>query len=140
MIIISRFIPVYTGNIAYPAYTEERSPVYPCVYREHYNSKHDPKTDIRFIPVYTGNIELLKLLHPRALGLSLCIQGTSRNIDDDRKNTRFIPVYTGNIEIMYASCDVLAVYPCVYREHIAHAAWTFNFLGLSLCIQGTYQL
>ena len=50
-----RFIPVYTGNTEIITQLSTKTPVYPCVYREHY-----------FI------MNLLKLF----CGLSLCIQGT----------------------------------------------------------------
>ena len=53
--LISRFIPVYTGNIAKFLIDRLNSAVYPCVYREHFN------------------IDIIILVHP---GLSLCIQGT----------------------------------------------------------------
>ena len=52
---ISRFIPVYTGNIRDIPSNETVFSVYPCVYREH-------KSVGRSITVISG--------------LSLCIQGT----------------------------------------------------------------
>ena len=50
---------------------------------------------------------------------------------------RFIPVYTGNTRLSGASYGAFAVYPCVYREHIAIINATAPSIGLSLCIQGT---
>ncbi len=52
---VGRFIPVYTGNTEAIPTIGEKTPVYPCVYREH------PAQ-----PTY----------QQRQYGLSLCIQGT----------------------------------------------------------------
>ena len=49
-------------------------------------------------------------------------------------------MYTGNI---YNQCILVgetSVYPCVYREHSRGDDIQHQGLGLSLCIQGTYQL
>ena len=72
------------------------------------------------------------------LGLSLCIQGTCIQQLSHKHLMRFIPVYTGNINIRHWIINWAAVYPCVYREHIA---WSYGIewnFGLSLCIQGTF--
>ena len=91
-----RFIPVYTGNIKMWMISLNRRPVYPCVYREHFNQI--------FFTI-------------RQFGLSLCIQGTYKAEYSEQRKKRFIPVYTGNISSIYRSQGGKAVYPCVYREH-----------------------
>ena len=96
---------------------ERDNPVYPCVYREHY-----------------FNVGLYFLFR----GLSLCIQGTQDNKADSEESDRFIPVYTGNTDRDYYNSKTLAVYPCVYREHLWGRRDVFRFCGLSLCIQGTH--
>ena len=90
--------------------------VYPCVYREH--NSHE------FIINYNA-------------GLSLCIQGTQLNTRIQIPALRFIPVYTGNTAADRFSMPGMAVYPCVYREHIFDATDAILKGGLSLCIQGT---
>ena len=52
---------------------------------------------------------------------------------------RFIPVYTGNITMNKAFIGALAVYPCVYREHLKRYPFVYRPNGLSLCIQGTLE-
>ena len=157
---VCRFIPVHTGNIAEPSMILSASSVYPCAYREHILSVEQrslidglslciqgtsqPQSYLcpacRFIPVHTGNMgqgdnrfanspvypcayrehELLKLLNVSQL--------------------RFIPVHTGNMYANIANDFVITVYPCAYREH-RRSKYGFNAVfGLSLCIQGTYQL
>ena len=92
----SRFIPVYTGNIAYVGVPGSGKSVYPCVYREH-KSSYD-------LTVYNS-------------GLSLCIQGTFDYLAVKISILRFIPVYTGNISSVESILELKSVYPCVYREH-----------------------
>ena len=70
-------------------------------------------------------------------GLSLCIQGTPRPAHFFQTPERFIPVYTGNTFAAVCVMLNLAVYPCVYREHIAILQDIIDLDGLSLCIQGT---
>ena len=116
MILLFRFIPVYTGNTRNWQSLKIQRAVYPCVYREHKKA-----------------IDWIK----EKFGLSLCIQGTPNNFTHGYNILRFIPVYTGN-----TSCDVsifltIAVYPCVYREHIQGYTCYDSQVGLSLCIQGT---
>ena len=114
-----RFIPVYTGNISAPLKQRHTAAVYPCVYREHH-FKCRPKFS--------------------AGGLSLCVQGTYAIMGLIIPKTRFIPVCTGNIVIISPFCKYLAVYPCVYREHAIFINNFSSSVGLSLCVQGTYQL
>ena len=119
-------------------YREPKPPVYPCVYREH-AAALSRSTD--------------------STGLSLCVQGTYHRYFLKRIGFRFIPVCTGNMPILCLLQRSTAVYPCVYREH---SYWrrdpigstrfipvcTGNMCvcvcvcvcGLSLCVQGTYQL
>ena len=113
-----RFIPVYTGNISSIVGKFMPSPVYPCVYREHNRSY---------------NADLINS------GLSLCIQGTLDDNNGQGLTSRFIPVYTGNIPPVIVEASDIAVYPCVYREHIIYITPSCIFFGLSLCIQGTYE-
>ena len=132
----------------------------PCVYREHMPSKILGWHDVRFIPVYTGNImknlpiECRPTVYPWVYrehlmtlknishqhGLSLCIQGTSRTKLHICNISRFIPVYTGNMLNKCSLKKSKAVYPCVYREHLGKSGQLRKSCGLSLCIQGTYQL
>ena len=91
-----RFIPVYTGNTFVKQKRLGYQPVYPCVYREH------------------NSLEQLLILRR---GLSLCIQGTLPNGYAVRHFSRFIPVYTGNTSDNPSVAAIMAVYPCVYREH-----------------------
>ena len=114
-----RFIPVYTGNIFDRTLAHSWSPVYPCVYREHFWCCD---------------------LHVSFCGLSLCIQGTFFHEIITNYEYRFIPVYTGNIQFLIKPKVQATVYPCVYREHIIYYLVANLNLGLSLCIQGTYQL
>ena len=90
--------------------------VYPCVYREH------QKSAFYFVSF---------------AGLSLCIQGTLVALPPPRMHQRFIPVYTGNTSGNALSLAIIAVYPCVYREHITVNEAKKCGRGLSLCIQGT---
>ena len=90
--------------------------VYPCVYREHY---------------------LLNILLFAPYGLSLCVQGTYSSNWQGLCNTRFIPVCTGNIRFSEIHGLVVAVYPCVYREHPTMEQEMYTLPGLSLCVQGT---
>ena len=92
----NRFIPVYTGNTKLNSATLPRVPVYPCVYREH-------------------NQPTIAAIN--AGGLSLCIQGTLMHCIFIMNKTRFIPVYTGNTIKTPNPDELIAVYPCVYREH-----------------------
>ena len=91
-----RFIPVCTGNTFLGSNQTLKSPVYPCVYREH--------------GAYVG-------AHGLNSGLSLCVQGTHIQSIYHYLIPRFIPVCTGNtgpsLPILFKS----PVYPCVYREH-----------------------
>ena len=73
-------------------------------------------------------------------GLSLCIQGTFEVSTTIKNCIRFIPVYTGNIDNDGARVFIGTVYPCVYREHMIMKYLLLIKDGLSLCIQGTYQL
>ena len=95
------------------------SPVYPCAYREH---------------VIRGLLLFL------ISGLSLCIQGTSMIESHALSFVRFIPVHTGNIVVNGKFDGKTTVYPCAYREHVYSMYMFVNDRGLSLCIQGTYQL
>ena len=52
---------------------------------------------------------------------------------------RFIPVYTGNIYPAIEPLTKKPVYPCVYREHMNSIPQQNPFIGLSLCIQGTFD-
>ena len=113
---VSRFIPVYTGNTNYSSGSGSSSAVYPCVYREHL-------------------LTLARVYFYR--GLSLCIQGTPRESFCFCIRNRFIPVYTGNTYPICIPWYRMAVYPCVYREHIRMVVFGEITHGLSLCIQGT---
>ena len=53
---------------------------------------------------------------------------------------RFIPVYTGNILCIKLPTFIFTVYPCVYREHHLRRINSKTKYGLSLCIQGTYDI
>ena len=114
--IIPRFIPVYTGNTYLADNPHQSWSVYPCVYREHRISRESP------ILIF---------------GLSLCIQGTLCTWASNLHCQRFIPVYTGNTDYYFPAFCVIAVYPCVYREHCTNESWNSSEIGLSLCIQGT---
>ena len=92
----ARFIPVYTGNTALVLASTTRSPVYPCVYREH--------------PHGLVNAQYVT-------GLSLCIQVTLVKVNLNLNFHRFIPVYTGNTYNIFRFSNAPSVYPCVYREH-----------------------
>ena len=116
---VVRFIPVYTGNIISDKVNKLMEAVYPCVYREH-----------RIPGIYGGTIA----------GLSLCVQGTSHNIERVSGHLRFIPVCTGNMCSKQNPKNANTVYPCVYREHEYIFFEIPNNHGLSLCVQGTYQL
>ena len=48
-------------------------------------------------------------------------------------------MYTGNIFEWRVLNVRIAVYPCVYREHLWRLVHIFQTRGLSLCIQGTYH-
>ena len=113
-----RFIPVCTGNMPFSSSCFLMNSVYPCVYREH------PCKLRRAILEF---------------GLSLCVQGTSVPLFGDLVPPRFIPVYTGNIDSVKKFLVSAAVYPCVYREHLICVEVVTRLVGLSLCIQGTYQ-
>ena len=91
-----RFIPVCTGNTFLGSNQTLKSPVYPCVYREH--------------GAYVG-------AHGLNSGLSLCVQGTRGHPYPSFLNHRFIPVCTGNTIINKYNLGLVTVYPCVYREH-----------------------
>ena len=113
---MTRFIPVYTGNIAVNSSVATAASVYPCVYREHV-------ADLRFCKNHHG--------------LSLCIQGTWGVTPPSTSPSRFIPVYTGNMLSHLSVKNILTVYPCVYREHNRSYNADLINSGLSLCIQGT---
>ena len=110
------FIPVYTGNTCCVCISFWFCAVYPCVYREHLFEHQKQRT---------------------ACGLSLCIQGTLYILPVNRQERRFIPVYTGNTNSAIFDGICLAVYPCVYREHLLRNTNKALNFGLSLCIQGT---
>ena len=55
VLVVHRFIPVYTGNTMNMRTRICAKPVYPCVYREHHYPIQYNGGDLRFIPVYTGN-------------------------------------------------------------------------------------
>ena len=114
-----RFIPVHTGNIPVLPQQFWMIPVYPCAYREHMPAQ--------FRVVQTS-------------GLSLCIQGTLNLPQFTKCTKRFIPVHTGNIIIPVVREITHPVYPCAYREHKNTPCKSPTGPGLSLCIQGTYQL
>ena len=114
--VVSRFIPVYTGNTQGFFDDFTKIPVYPCVYREHV---------ITSLPF---TIET---------GLSLCIQGTRTEEFTPILRAGFIPVYTGNTAHRFVFEAHQPVYPCVYREHLCKLTESMRFTGLSLCIQGT---
>ena len=114
-----RFIPVYTGNIPTVIFFNLFSTVYPCVYREHQVSFSE------FRLVY---------------GLSLCVQGTYPFVPQRAVVSRFIPVCTGNMFKICSQTWATPVYPCVYREHEPVPRSARPITGLSLCVQGTYQL
>ena len=114
-----RFIPVHTGNIVVKWSATTLRAVYPCAYREH-------------LLITSVNLILF--------GLSLCIQGTSWVVPQYKLKSRFIPVHTGNMWSFRSWWHYEAVYPCAYREHMHQRAFQNLAFGLSLCIQGTYQL
>ena len=119
LIALLRFIPVHTGNIMKSLFSFLYKSVYPCAYREHHT---------------------LKITHLNVDGLSLCIQGTCARLVMTLCEFRFIPVHTGNIVYLSLLVHVDTVYPCAYREHSELSSRTVGVSGLSLCIQGTYQL
>ena len=73
-------------------------------------------------------------------GLSLCIQGTCALLNLRAPGPRFIPVHTGNITPLWDLKLSDTVYPCAYREHIRDNILIVITFGLSLCIQGTFEL
>ena len=91
----SRFIPVHTGNTRLDASAKIAGTVYPCAYREHNDND---------APLYWRN------------GLSLCIQGTPIRHANHAWWCRFIPVHTGNPFFHTVEFNLIAVYPCAYRE------------------------
>ena len=107
---------MYTGNTLCVRAVLVIMAVYPCVYREHC---------------------MWRLMKALSHGLSLCIQGTLLQIPDNNPKKRFIPVYTGNTLCVRAVLVIMAVYPCVYREHCMWRLMKALSHGLSLCIQGT---
>ena len=109
---------MHTGNIKFTASPPPANTVYPCAYREHWDS----------------NIKSKSLD-----GLSLCIQGTYLYLNILKINHRFIPVHTGNISSGHQILMVMPVYPCAYREHGKCFTGLGNITGLSLCIQGTFE-
>ena len=72
-------------------------------------------------------------------GLSLCIQGTLAQPPARPCLHRFIPVHTGNMIPQTGEHQVPTVYPCAYREHHIIRRSANGVIGVSLCIQGTYQ-
>ena len=116
--LLSRFIPVHTGNIVFNVTCSIFNPVYPCAYREHSCASSN------FFSVS---------------GLSLCIQGTFVMFIFFSVSVRFIPVHTGNIKLDGKKRKRLSVYPCAYREHQWCLSIYRYFGGLSLCIQGTFH-
>ena len=114
-----RFIPVCTGNINALLNARCGKTVYPCVYREHRSHRITP---------------------PIRYGLSLCVQGTLSDEQIKECAQRFIPVCTGNIPNSFSFGISFTVYPCVYREHKISSLCKQGLSGLSLCVQGTYQL
>ena len=118
--LMSRFIPVYTGNAYYYRVSHRQFSVYPSVYRERYvytsirlvnnglslciqgtqTRLRRPDLGPRFIPVYTGNANACLISSWYKCGLSLCIQGTLYFISFHFPLLRFIPVYTGNAPII----------------------------------------
>ena len=96
--------------------------------------------NMRFIPVHTGNMYKQEYGQSLVNGLSLCIQGTLLKLYIHQGFYRFIPVHTGNIILKQKSPQQRAVYPCAYREHLLFRYFSALDPGLSLCIQGTYQL
>ena len=60
--------------------------------------------------------------------------------DKHLSNARFIPVYTGNIFNYRERYLSNPVYPCVYREHCSSFSHLSVASGLSLCIQGTFDV
>ena len=52
----------------------------------------------------------------------------------------FIPMCIGNTNWIANSLFCMAVYPCVYREHILCKSVFLLIDGLSLCIQGTQKI
>ena len=128
---------MYTGNTCLLFSALTRTPVYPCVYREHSTTSISAISLPRFIPVYTGNTSIVFnfIISPSVYpcvyrehiaasfstfspsGLSLCIQGTQEPPPPTPLNMRFIPVYTGNTILISTLRKIPPVYPCVYREH-----------------------
>ena len=112
----ARFIPVCTGNITNGNGYLKRNPVYPCVYREHV---------------------CVNPMCSKRDGLSLCVQGTYNRRTLFKFSVRFIPVCTGNISQLKCKMIERTVYPCVYREHKLEGIKINEYIGLSLCVQGT---
>ena len=153
------FIPVCTGNTRNDIRSKRGWTVYPCVYREHEQANADAVNYVRFIPVCTGNtLTQSSPCSPSSVypcvyrehrskrstrqtndGLSLCVQGTQYIQLGVHLKTRFIPVCTGNTFIHSTITIINSVYPCVYREHVSESKETFDWCGLSLCVQGTRQ-
>ena len=87
--------------------------------------------------MYTGNTFNFNICCVFLSGLSLCIQGTQLIRLFRFFFVRFIPVYTGNTLTACVYSILNPVYPCVYREHDHCLKTVSEFVGLSLCIQGT---
>ena len=116
------------------------STVYPCVYREHEIEQDADITLLRFIPVCTGNIYNALMNYVKSTVYPCVYRGTYVGKPFHFSFKRFIPVCTGNIFAIKFLRNEMAVYPCVYREHLADVALLNIERGLSLCVQGTYQL
>ena len=92
---------------------------------------------MRFIPVHTGNILTvvpsisLKAVYP-------CAYREHAGWFANKLQYRFIPVHTGNIQSGINERKPRTVYPCAYREHNKSNLIPTLYVGLSLCIQGTY--
>ena len=94
----------------------------------------------RFIPVHTGNMHQYQI----ELNDYAVYPCAYREHAPEKKQSmimrRFIPVHTGNINTDRDRFCRGTVYPCAYREHITVYKIVERRDGLSLCIQGTYQL
>ena len=130
---------MYTGNTCLTSIDSYTLTVYPCVYREHpaeatvsmnvnglslciQGTLFKLKVCCLYFQVYPcvyREHSMTNLIDGKSTGLSLCIQGTLKPNQTIGEGCRFIPVYTGNTFGRITTNKIGAVYPCVYREHVA---------------------
>ena len=114
--LVSRYIPVPTGNSFRETSQIFITTVYPCTYRE-----------LCANAFKRWNIS----------GISLYLQGTLATVTVPCSSVRYIPVPTGNSHVKNWYAELTTVYPCTYRELRASKYTPFFVSGISLYLQGT---